>query len=651
MKDKEQRPLAEKQKFCGAKSCNKMSPRGEGQQFDCSSKSMIKKHVLSGVLAFFVFSVFCFGLLLAILKLNVVPVLASWTDTGIYATSFAGGDGSEENPYKIATPAQLGRFSALFWDTTNSNYSHYRAAHYCLTADINLSGNVWTPIGRTNTALIPGSSSVLFSGSFDGQGHTISNITGTSNYGDNGPYLFGGLGGTCKNVVVENGTLVNILRAGTVENCSSFSDGYYQSGIVHIVYSGTITNCSSYGSIQNSFELTTDNAYMGGIVDKISDLGAANISECENYASITGPGAVGGITGNYSGALGGLVSSSLVDCANYGNISADFAGGIVGEVQTSGQILKSANFGNISGQTAAGGIISVSSNGGSISNCYNKGDILLMNESFLNGQTVNTPVFAGGIAGVTGYGTYDEEEFGNAVYATKISNCYNRGEVVSLVGAGGIVGGNGMAYQSQILNCFNVGEIATGEAFFEAYIDYVFQIYENYYQEGLDQLDAEEAAEIAPIQSNWDSFEADVAYVLENWDTIVAEAQADIDRQVEEALAGGMSQEEAESLRAQLEAELQEELDAYDVLVETTRQEYANQIAQIQAEYDAQRQTLQQEYEQILEEINTSIETEMRPLMEQSLQANANLLAENMNGGIVGIQSMYVDNDGNQTLF
>ncbi len=647
---------------------------GGGQQFDCSLKNTLKKQVLGGVLAFFVFSVFCFGLFLAILKLNVVPVLASWTDTGIYATSFAGGDGSEENPYKIATPAQLGRFSALFWDTTNSNYSYYRAAHYCLTADIDLSGNVWSPIGRTNTGLIPGSSSVLFSGSFDGQGHTISNITGTSNYGDNGPYLFGGLGGTCKNVVVENGTLVNILRAGTVENCSSFSDSYYQSGIVHIVYSGTIANCSSYGSIQNSFELTTDNAYMGGIVDQISDIGTANISECENYASITGPGAVGGITGNYSGALGGLVSSSLIDCANYGNISADFAGGIVGEVQTSGQILKSANFGDISGQTAAGGIISVSSNGGSISNCYNTGDVFASPEIFASeNPALEGAIFAGGIAGVTGYGTYDEEEFGNTVYATKITNCYNRGEIVSLVGAGGIVGGNGMAYQSQILNCFNIGKVSVGLNAVEPAVRYLTN--QSTIQLSADKvlLEQQKANELAVLEEEYmegmaeiESYEAEIemqiAYTIENLDQIIAEEQARIEERVQQAIADGATDEEAAALREQLEDELQQNIDSLPEMFAQMRAEiqaekdqlnqaYQGQIEQINLKYDPEIDQLDQQINAIFEQTEQFLQENLTSLQEKVDSANAELLSKSTYGGIIGVQTEMLDSSGASTTF
>lgn len=69
------------------------------------------------------------------------------------ASQFAGGDGTPENPYRISNAEQL--------KAVEDNLS----AHYILTADINLGGekNPWTPFGT-------------FTGTFDGNGHTISGL-------------------------------------------------------------------------------------------------------------------------------------------------------------------------------------------------------------------------------------------------------------------------------------------------------------------------------------------------------------------------------------------------------------------------------------------------------------------------------------------
>ena len=71
------------------------------------------------------------------------------------ASQFAGGDGTPENPYKIATAEQL--------KAVGDN----RRAHYVLIDDIDLGGetNPWTPIGSDEN--------YAFTGTFDGNGHTI----------------------------------------------------------------------------------------------------------------------------------------------------------------------------------------------------------------------------------------------------------------------------------------------------------------------------------------------------------------------------------------------------------------------------------------------------------------------------------------------
>ena len=158
------------------------------QQTKCSSKSMIRKHVLSGVLAFLMSALL---VLCAFTFFNISEkqIEAYWSDEGVYAASFAGGDGLAETPYQIATPAQLGRFAALFkTDAT------YRSANYILTADLNMTGNSWEAVGSAGTSLID-RNSTPFTGSFDGNNFTISNLTN---------YLFGGVSGTVKNLTISD---------------------------------------------------------------------------------------------------------------------------------------------------------------------------------------------------------------------------------------------------------------------------------------------------------------------------------------------------------------------------------------------------------------------------------------------------------------
>ena len=113
-----------------------------------------------------------------------------WTNDGNYADEFAGGSGQEDDPYLISTPEQLARLAYLIDSTTSSSY---RYLHYKQTADIDLDGYYWLPIG-----LFDSSSSYCFSGFYDGGGYKITNMKFKS-----GSYkgLFGYIDG---NGIIEN---------------------------------------------------------------------------------------------------------------------------------------------------------------------------------------------------------------------------------------------------------------------------------------------------------------------------------------------------------------------------------------------------------------------------------------------------------------
>lgn len=153
-----------------------------------------------------------------------------------------------------------------------------------LTADINLTGKEWTPVGSGF------SSNTGYQGTFDGQGHSITGLSITTNSTDGGnAVLFDGIGsnGTVKNLQVE----VNYnVQQGVA------------SGIVNVNY-GTITACS----------------VTGDIAARTSDIGGiASI----NNGSIIGCWFDGILTTNY--VEGGIAAY------NYGTITACFYGGNAG---------------------------------------------------------------------------------------------------------------------------------------------------------------------------------------------------------------------------------------------------------------------------------------------------------------------------------
>lgn len=102
-----------------------------------------------------------------------IPEVQPWD--GVAATAFAGGDGTEGNPYKITTAAEL----KLAADTVNNSEGTSDYYWFSLENDIDYENNHWTPIGYSNK-----DSYRAFRGGFDGNGHVVKNLSieGTYNY-------------------------------------------------------------------------------------------------------------------------------------------------------------------------------------------------------------------------------------------------------------------------------------------------------------------------------------------------------------------------------------------------------------------------------------------------------------------------------------
>lgn len=119
-----------------------------------------------------------FRILLGILTLWLMCGQTLWAQTtnkyysiDIYADSYAGGDGSKTNPYEIATAKQLAKLAR---DVNNGNTPQaFLGKYFKLTADIDLSGGIWMPIGKYYN--YGNGNNRLFFGKFDGNGHVIKN--------------------------------------------------------------------------------------------------------------------------------------------------------------------------------------------------------------------------------------------------------------------------------------------------------------------------------------------------------------------------------------------------------------------------------------------------------------------------------------------
>ena len=208
--------------------------------------------------------------------------------TAVFTITYpGGGSGTETDPFIIVTTDELDALAAAVNGGDVMNGKHFR-----LLADLNYSGKTYTPIGTMSSR---------FQGTFDGHGHSISNVVINQPDQDRqGLFAFIHVDGTVKNLV---------LGAG-----SSITGGYYVGGIAGSC-SGTITGCTVSEDVSIS-----GNQYVGGIAGYI----VGTLSDCVNKASVSGTNYVGGIAGM-------SFYQPITNNLNLGAVSGNtYKGGIVG---------------------------------------------------------------------------------------------------------------------------------------------------------------------------------------------------------------------------------------------------------------------------------------------------------------------------------
>lgn len=199
-----------------------------------------------------------------------------------------------------------------------------------LTADIDLTGKNWTPIGT--------SFSNKYTGTFDGGGHTIKGLTVTTN--DQFVGLFGSIGyaGTVKNVMMEDVQITSNhgsgfaggvagFSDGTIENCSvsgSVSGTVYVGGVVGAQWNGSTTGCSSSATVKGT-------VYVGGVVGQTN--GGAALTAC--YATGNVIIEIDPVTNISGGGLVGLNGGNGV-CACYATGNVTSTGSSTGYVHIGG---------------------------------------------------------------------------------------------------------------------------------------------------------------------------------------------------------------------------------------------------------------------------------------------------------------------------
>lgn len=227
-----------------------------------------------------------FRILLGILTLWLMCGQNLWAQTtneyysiDICADSYAGGDGSKTNPYEIATAEQLAKLAR---DVNNGNT--FRGKYFKLTADIDLSGGIWMPIGKYyNYGNV---NNRLFFGKFDGNGHVIKNMHIQWEDADDNAKSVWGLFSTLQGESSTNLTTVTnlIIENATVEKKRGFKPigpDYYVGVVAGEIYPNTeLSNIIIHGSEitdnDETYELNRETK-IGGIAGNVQNEGTYRI--------------------------------------------------------------------------------------------------------------------------------------------------------------------------------------------------------------------------------------------------------------------------------------------------------------------------------------------------------------------------------------
>lgn len=362
---------------------------------------------------------------------------------GSVASSFAGGSGTQSEPYLISNGAELAYFAHIVNDAVFNTEGLY----FALTADIylndvstvsswnenNAPANVWTPIGYNTYEILDDTNIRVkdenaFKGLFDGRGHTVHGVYVKTLRNNDGfaPYQEGsGLFGSS-----HYSSFLDLRLA----NSFIFSETSSVGGIVGWHYRGGLSMGTGY-AVKNC--LVEQSVRVIGYQNVAGIVGFANcshapITECVNRGNILGNNGVGGIAG---GAPQRTTDKLVIrSCMNEGSVTAEVnfsgdaysAGGIVGWI--TGDVEMCANTGTITSKRVAGGIVGDTDEASFVTDCYNAGAVTAEYE-------------AGGIVALV-------------LPNNTLARCYNAGTVFAPDSAGALIGAAYNPNALSVNNCY-----------------------------------------------------------------------------------------------------------------------------------------------------------------------------------------------------
>lgn len=293
------------------------------------------------------------------LSMRMIPALiAIFLATSTTGARYSGGTGESNDPYRIATTADL-----IALGETPADYDK----HFILAADVDLSG-----CADAQSRIVGADQVQPFAGSFDGKGHCILGFHHRST-GDRPVGLFG---------YVE-GLNAEIVDLRLVDPNVDGGEGDCVGALVGVLHGGTISGCHVRGgSLSGRYEV-------GGLVGSCID---GRIFSCSAACSVRGRSSVGGLAGRCDG---GAVSQSASHGSVAGDGSTGTVGGLIGSVgvRSATRVVDSYSDASVHGNYCAGGLVGEFLGGNTVTNCHSTGNVI---GGILSGGLVG---FAGDWAG------------------------------------------------------------------------------------------------------------------------------------------------------------------------------------------------------------------------------------------------------------
>ncbi len=327
-------------------------------------------------------------------------------NSNIFA-QYGGGSGTEADPYNIYTENDLYNLTL-----TSSDWDK----HFIQIADLDFTGTAAiTPIGLSATE---------FTGSYNGQGHTITNLTVDHSSSNKN---FVGLFGFITDVTIKNLGLINVTVTGqtAIGGLVGYAEG-----------NSLIEDCYVTGSVTSSSEDNTSRD-VGGLIG--TTFNSVIINNCYSECSVSSDGeyGVGGFIGR------SVPLASITNCYSTGNVTDN---------------------GSSSTYSYWGGFVGYSS-GGSISNCFATGDVLGSNSSgssaggfvgYNYGGNIELCHATGNVSNAANVGGFVGTNLSSSTVTSTIYRSYSSGDVSASGNVGGFIGN---LYGAELENCYSLGNV------------------------------------------------------------------------------------------------------------------------------------------------------------------------------------------------